>query len=38
MQGKSAGGARRDGALQVLDALNDYNVYSEHPDWKPIQH
>lgn len=38
MQGKTKKTKRQTGALKVLDALENYDVYFDHPGWKPIAH
>lgn len=38
MQGKSKNTKRQTGALQVLDALEKYAAYFDHPGWQPIKH
>ena len=38
MQGKTKNARRQSGALLVLDALEKYAAYFDHPGWQPIQH
>ena len=38
MQGKTKKTKRQTGALKVLDALENYDAYFDHPGWKPIAH
>ena len=38
MQGKTKGTQRQTGAITVLGALEKYDVFFDHPGWKPITH
>jgi hypothetical protein len=38
MQGKTKNTKRQSGALQVLDALEKYPAYFDHPGWQPVKH
>lgn len=38
MQGKQETSSRRDGALKVLAALENYATYFSHPGWKAVAH
>lgn len=38
MQGKTKKTKRQTGAVEVLDALEKYDAYFDHPGWKPITH
>lgn len=38
MQGKAKQTKRQTGALTVLDALEKYDAYFDHPGWTPITH
>ncbi|MBI5753164.1 MAG: hypothetical protein HZA59_13635 [Hydrogenophilales bacterium] len=38
MQGKTKGTKRQTGAVTVIGALEKYDVYFDHPGWKPITH
>lgn len=38
MQGKKVNVSRQEGAAKVLDALNNYASYFDHPNWESIIH
>jgi hypothetical protein len=38
MQGKVKGSAPRAGFVKVVQALDNYSTYFEHPGWKPLKH
>lgn len=38
MQGNTKGVAPRSGAIQVVQALDDYGRYFNHPGWQPLAH
>jgi len=38
MQGKARGIAPRSGAINVVQALDDYGRYFDHPGWQPLAH
>lgn len=38
MEGKARGVAPRSGAIQVVQALDDYGRYFDHPGWQPLAH
>ena len=38
MQGKVKGSAPRTGFVNVVQALDNYAAYFEHPGWKPLRH
>ena len=38
MQGKVKGSAPRTGFVKVVQALDNYATYFEHPGWKSLQH
>jgi hypothetical protein len=38
MEGKTKEMKRRDGAIKVIGALDNYGKYFDDPDWKPIEH
>lgn len=38
MQGKVKGSAPRTGFVKVVQALDNYAAYFEHPGWKPLKH
>lgn len=37
MEGKSKELDRRDGAVKVIDALENYDRYFDHPGWRPLK-
>lgn len=38
MEGKSKKAKRQDGAISVINALDKYGTYFEHPGWKQVEH
>ncbi|HSD61428.1 MAG TPA: hypothetical protein VLC55_11300 [Burkholderiales bacterium] len=38
MQGKAKGVTPREGAIKVVQALDDYGRYFDHPGWQPLTH
>lgn len=38
MQGKSKGTKPRSGAIRVVQALDDYGRFFDHPGWQPLAH
>jgi hypothetical protein len=38
MQGKVKGSAQRTGFVKVVQALDNYAAYFEHPQWRPLKH
>jgi len=38
MEGKQGDDGRQRGAVDVVGALNDYNMYFDHPGWVPVKH
>ena len=38
MQGKIKGSAPKAGFVQVVQALDNYATYFDHPGWKPLKH
>jgi hypothetical protein len=38
MEGKTEDVTRQSGAVSVMRALKDYNIYFDHPGWIPVKH